>query len=91
MQLSHQTWRDDDVVGFLDDVNGLVHVDLGVGADDLHGLPARGGGGAVPAQDHVGQRAVHRLESGGKATLKLSSDSSLCELHVQGHYQNHRL
>lgn len=56
------TWRDDDAVGFLDDVNGLVDVDLGVSADDLHGLPTRSGSGAVPAQDHIGQGAVHRLK-----------------------------
>lgn len=49
------TWCDDDAVGFLDDVNGLVNVDLGVSADDLHGLPTRSGSGAVPTQDHIGQ------------------------------------
>lgn len=60
------TWCDDDAVGFLDDVNGLVNIDLGVSADDLHGLPARSGGGAVPTQDHIRQRAVHRLKWGEK-------------------------
>lgn len=55
------TWSDDDVVGLFDNVNRLVHVDLSVSADDLHGLTARCGGGAVPTQDHVGQGAVHSL------------------------------
>lgn len=55
------TWCDDDTVGFFYYINGLVDVDLSVSADNLHGLPARRGGGAVPAEDHVGERAVHGL------------------------------
>ena len=61
MCIVYSTWCDDDVAGLLDYVNGLVHVHLGVSANDLHGLTARCGGGAVPTQDHIGQGAVHRL------------------------------
>lgn len=57
----YSTWCDDDVVGFFDYVNGLVHVDLSVSANNLHGLTARCGGGAIPTQDHIGQRAIHCL------------------------------
>lgn len=64
--VSQPTWGDDDAVGFLDYVNGLVNIDLGVSADDLHGLTACRGGGAVTTQDHIGQRAVHGLENGEK-------------------------
>lgn len=55
------TWCDDDAVGLFDYVNGLVHIDLSVSANNLHGLAARSGGGAVPTQDHIGQGAVHSL------------------------------
>lgn len=55
------TWCDDDAVGLFDDVDGLVQVDLSVSANNLHGLSARSGGGAVPTQDHIGQGAVHSL------------------------------
>lgn len=60
--VNHRTRCDDDVVGLFDYVNGLVHIDLRVGADDLHGLPTGSGGGAVPTQDHIGQGAVHGLQ-----------------------------
>lgn len=55
------TWCDDDAVGLFDYVDGLVQVDLSVSANNLHGLSARSGGGAVPTQDHIGQGAVHSL------------------------------
>lgn len=55
------TWCDNDAVGFFDYVNGLVHIDLSVSANNLHGLPACCGGGAVTTQDHIGQGAVHSL------------------------------
>lgn len=55
------TWCDDDAAGFFDYFNGLVQVDLSVSANNLHWLPPRGGGGAVPTQDHIGQGAVHSL------------------------------
>lgn len=55
------TWCDDDAVGLFDYVDGLVQVDLSVSANNLHGLSARSGGGAVPTQDHIGQGAVHCL------------------------------
>ena len=57
------TWCDDDAVGLFDYVNGLVQVDLSMSANNLHGLSARSGGGAVPTQDHIGQRAVHSLRA----------------------------
>lgn len=55
------TWCDDDGVGFFDYINGLVHVDLSVSANNLHWLATGCGGGAVPPQDDVGQGAVHSL------------------------------
>ncbi len=55
------TWCDDDVVGFFDYVNSLVHVDFSVSANDLHGFPAGCGGGAVAAQDDIGQGTIHGL------------------------------
>lgn len=70
------TWRDDDAAGFFDDVDGLVQVDLGVSADDLHRLAARRGGGPVSAQDHVGQGAVHGL--GGEEDDNNNNSSFRC-------------
>ena len=56
---------DDDVLGVLDQADGVVNVNLGVGAGDLHGLAAGGGSGSVTSQDHVGQGAVHGLKFDG--------------------------
>lgn len=61
LQCTVCTWCDDDAVGFFDYINGLVHVDLSVSANNLHGLTARRRGGAEPTQDHIGQGAVHSL------------------------------
>ena len=55
------TRRDDDVLGVGDGLDRLLHVDLGVGAGDLLGLAAAGGGGAEAAQDDVREGPVHRL------------------------------
>lgn len=49
------TWDDDDVLGLLDQIHSLLHVDLGVGARDLHGLASASGGGSVAAKDDVSQ------------------------------------
>lgn len=49
------TWDDDDVLGLLDQLHSLLHVDLGVGARDLHGLASASGGGSVAAKDDVSQ------------------------------------
>jgi hypothetical protein len=58
------TWGDYDAVGLFDEFDGLVHIDLCVGACDLHGFPPRRGAGTEPSQDHVGQGTVHCLERG---------------------------
>lgn len=60
--VNRHTWGDDDIAGLFDYLNGLVHIDLCVGANDLHGLPTGCGGGAVSTQDHIGQGAVHGLQ-----------------------------
>lgn len=77
------TWCDDDAVGFPDYVNGLVHVDLSVSTNDLHGLAPRCGRGAISTQDHIGQGAVHGLKEGQTIMQTHYCDSGHCaSVHV---------
>lgn len=59
------TWSDDYALSLFNHVDGLIHVDLGVCACDLHGFSRAGGWRAVTSQDHVSQRAIHGLMTGG--------------------------
>ena len=59
------TWDNDDVLGVLDHANCFVDVHFGMSASDFHRLPGACWASAVPAQDHVRQRPIHRLQHTG--------------------------
>lgn len=59
--LSHSTWNNDDILSILDHVDCLLHIDLRVGTNDLHGFARAGGWGAVASEDDIRQGAVHGL------------------------------